>query len=76
MGCFTIQILLKDNTWSTRYNIPKIDRYIDTATDWTLLSLKFTVENYGIELICDQIDTPHADICFSNFAITFCILNA
>ena len=36
-GRFTIQILLEDNTWSTRYNIPKNDRYSDTSTDWTLV---------------------------------------
>ena len=70
MGRFRIQLLLEDNTWSTRYNIPKNDRYSDTSTDWTLVSLNFTVENYGIKLIYDQIDTPHADMCFSNITIT------
>ena len=25
MGRFRIQLLLEDNTWSTRFNIPKID---------------------------------------------------
>ena len=38
MGHFKIQVLLEDNTWSTRYNIPKNDRYADTSTDWTLVS--------------------------------------
>ena len=70
MGRFRIQLLLDDNTWSTRYNIPKNDRYSDTSTDWTLLSLNFTVENYGIKLIYDEIDTAHADMCFSNITIT------
>ena len=70
MGRFRIQLLLEDNTWSTRYNIPKNDRYSDTSTDWTLINLNFTVENYGIKLIYDQIDTPHADMCFSNITIT------
>ena len=65
MGRFGIQVLLQDNTWTTRYNIPKNDRYIDTSTDWTLVSLNFTVENYDIELIYDEIDTTHADLCFS-----------
>ena len=37
MGCFRIQLILEDNTWSTRYNIPKNDRYSDTSTDWTLV---------------------------------------
>ena len=50
MGRFRIHLLPKDNTWSTRYNIPKNDRYSETSTDWTLVSLNFTVEKYGIEL--------------------------
>ena len=70
MGRFRIQLLLEDNTWSTRYNIPKNDRYSDTSTEWSLLNLDFTVENYGIKMIYDQIDTAHADMCFSNITIT------
>ena len=70
MGRFRIQLLLEDNTWSTRYNIPKNDRYSDSSTDWTLVSLNFTVENYGIKLVYDQIDAAHADMCFSNNSIT------
>ena len=73
MGRFRIQLLLEDNTWSTRYNIPKNDRYSDNSTDWTLLSLNFTIENYGIKLIYDQIETTHADMCFSNITITHSI---
>ena len=72
-GRFRIQLLLEDNTWSTRYNIPKNDRYSDTSTDWTLVSLNFTEENYGIKLIYDQRDTPHADMCFSNITITYSV---
>ena len=70
MGRFRIQLLLEDNTWSTRYNIPKNDRYSNSSTQWTLVNLNFTIENYGIRLIYDQIDTPHADISFSNITIT------
>ena len=70
MGRFRIQLLLEDNTWSTSYNIPKKDRYSDNSTDWTLVDLNFTVENYGIKLIYDEIDTTHADMCFSNITIT------
>ena len=70
MGRFRIQLLLDDDNWSTRYNIPKNDRYSDNSTDWTLVSLNFTVENYGIKMIYDQIDTAHADMCFSNITIT------
>ena len=70
MGRFRIQLILEDNTWSTRYNIPKNCRYSDSSKDWTKLSLNFTVENYGIRLIFDEIDRAHADMCFSNFTIT------
>ena len=70
MGRFRIQLLLEDNTWSTRYNIPRNDRYSDASTDWTLVSLNFTVEIYGIKILYDQIDTAHADMCFSNITIT------
>ena len=69
MSRFRIQLLLEDNTWSMIYNIPKNDRYSDTSTDWTLLGLFFTVEKYAIKLIYDQMDTPHADMCFSNVTI-------
>ena len=48
MGRFRIQLLLADSTWSTRYNISKTDRYGNTPTQWTKLSLYFTVENYGV----------------------------
>ena len=70
MGRFRIQLLLEDDTWSTRYNIPKNDRYSDSSTDWTLVNLNFTVEKYGIKLIYDEIETPHADMCFSKTTIT------
>ena len=70
MGRFRIQLLLEDNTWSTIYTIPKNTQYSDTSTDWSLLNIDFTKENYGIKLIYDQIDTAHADMCFSNITIT------
>ena len=69
LGRFRIQILLEDKTWSARYNIPKNDRYSDSSTNWTKLSLNFTVENYGVKLIYDEIDTAHADMSFSNITI-------
>ena len=52
-GRFRIQILLKDNSWNTQFTIAKNDRYSDTSTDWTLLNLDFTQENYGNKLIYD-----------------------
>ena len=70
MGRFKIHLILVAKTWSTRFNIPKNDRYSDSSTQWTKLSVNFTEENYGIKLIYDQIDTPHADICFSNITKT------
>ena len=70
MGRFRIQLLLDDNTWSTQYTIAKKTQYSSTSTEWTLLNLDFTVENYGIKLVYDQTDTAHADMCFSNITIT------
>ena len=70
MGRFRIQLLLEDNTWSTQYTIAKNSQYSNTSTEWKLLTLDFTIENYGIKLIYDQIDTPQADMCFSNITIT------
>ena len=70
MGRFRIQLLFEDNTLSTRYKIPKNDRYSDISTDWTWVDINFTVENFGIKLIYDQIDTAHADMCFSKITIT------
>ena len=70
MGRFRIQLLLDDNTWSTQYTIAKNTQYSDTSTDWNLLNLDFTIENYGNKLVYDQIDKPHADMCFSNITIS------
>ena len=70
MGRFRIQLLLEDNTWSTRYIITKKDRYTNTSTDWTPVSLNFTEDNYSINLLYDEIDTAHADMCFSDITIT------
>ena len=70
MGRFRIQLLLEDNTWNTRYNIAKNDRYSDTSTYWTLVNLISTGENYGVKLIYGPIDTTHADMCSSNITIT------
>ena len=71
MARFRIQLLLEDNTYNIpRYNIPKIDRCSDLSTGWTLVSLIFTVENYGIKLIYDQIDAALDEMCFINKTIT------
>ena len=70
MGRFRIQLLLNDNTWSTQYTIAKNTQYSDSPTEWRLLNLNFTIENYGIKLILDEIETAHSDMGFSNITIT------
>ena len=70
MGRFRILLLLENNIWTTQYTINKNDQYSNNSTDWTLVNLNFTIENYGVKLIYDQIDTAHADMCFSNITIT------
>ena len=70
MGRFRIQLLLENDTWSTQYTIAKNSQYSDSSPDWTLLNLNFTVENYGIKLNYDEIDSAHPDMCFSNITIT------
>ena len=69
-GRFGFQLILEDNTWSTLYNIPKKVRYSFSSTDWTLVSLNFNMETNGIKLRCDQVDTPHSQMCFSKTSIT------
>ena len=66
MGRFTIDILLDDNTWETKYIIQENTQYSNTSTEWTLLSMDFTKENYGIRLVYDRIKTAHCDMCFSD----------
>ena len=73
MGRFNIQLLLEDNTWSTRCKLPKNDRYSYSPARWNKLSLNFTEESYGNKLFYDEIDTAHADMCFSNIAITYSV---
>ena len=41
MGRFRFQLLLGHNKWSTRYNLPKNDRYSDSSIEWTLVNLYF-----------------------------------
>ena len=70
MGRFRIQILMKDNTWKNKYTKEKNSQFSDSSTEWSLLNLDFSEENYGIRLIYDRIDTAHADMCFSYIMIT------
>ena len=70
MGRFKIQLLSEDNTWHSQYTIAKNSQYSSSSIEWSFLNLDFTVENYGIKLIYDQIDSPHADMCFSDITIT------
>ena len=70
MGRFQIQMLTKYNVWLTKFTIPKIDQYSNSATDWIILSLNINKDNYGVKFIYDGIDSAHADMCFSNISIT------
>ena len=70
MGRFRIDLLLDNNSWENKYTIEKNTQYSDTSTEWKLLSLNFTEENYGIRLTYDRIATAHADMCFSDITIT------
>ena len=70
MSRFRIQLLLEDNIWSTQNTVAKNTQCSDNSTDWTLIILDSTIENYGNKLIYVQIDTAHADMCFSNITIT------
>ena len=73
MGRFSTELLLEDNTWHTRYTLPKNGQYSNTSTEWKLLNLDFNEENYGIKLTLDQIDTAHSDMCLSHITITHSI---
>ena len=75
MGRFKVQLLLDDNTWNTQYTIDKNTQYSSSPTEWTLLNLDFTEENYGIKLVYDEIDTAHADMFFKYNNNLFCLLN-
>ena len=70
MGRFRIQLLLEDNTWSTQYTIAKNTQYNKNPTNWTLINLDFTIENYDFKLILHQIDTAQSEMCFSKISIT------
>ena len=70
MGRLRIEVKLDDDTWSTQYTIAENTQYSNSSTEWSLLNLDITVENYGIRFNYDRIDTPHADMCFSNITIT------
>ena len=63
-------MFLEDNKWSTQNTIAKNSQYTNTSTEWILINLEFTQENYGVKLIYDRIHTAHADMCFSNKTIT------
>ena len=69
-GRFSIQLLLEDNTWSTRYNIAEKDRFSNSPILWTKLGSNFTVENLAIKLIYDEIHSDHAGMCSSNITRT------
>ena len=70
MGRFKILLLLENKAWTTQFVINENDQYSNNSTDWKLLNLDFTIENYGIKLVYDRIKSAHADMCFSNISIS------
>ena len=70
MGRFKILLLLENNAWTTQFVINENDQYSNNSTEWKLLNLDFTIENYGIKLVYDRIKSAHADMCFSKIMIT------
>ena len=65
MGRFRLKLLKDNNIWKTRHHMPKRSKYNSSSTEWSLINLDFTEENYGLGMYYDQIDTAHADMCFS-----------
>ena len=72
MGRFRIQIL-KNGAWEKIYTIEKNTDFTTLSTDYILLNLDITQDNYGIKLFYDQKESAHADMCFSNIMITHSI---
>ena len=71
MGRFTFQVLLKiTHEFFKRYNTTKNDRYSVSATDWTSVSLNFTLKSHGKDLNYNRIDSPHTNMFLSIIAIT------
>ena len=70
MPRFRIQILLENGNWENKYTIEKNSQFSNSSTEWTHLSLDFTQEIYGIQLIFDRISSAHADMSLSNISIT------
>ena len=66
-------MLLRNNTWETIYTIEKNTDLTESSTEWVLLNLDKSQTNYGIKLFYDEIDTAHADMCFSNIILTHAI---
>ena len=72
MGRFRVQ-LLRNGDWEDFYTIEKNTNFTELSTDWVLLNLDITDDNYGKKLLYDQIESAHADMCFSNIMITHSI---
>ena len=70
MGRFKILLLLENNAWTTQFVINENDQYSNNSTEWKLLILDITIENYGIKLVYDRIKLAHADMSFSNISIS------
>ena len=57
MGRIRIQILTKDNVWLTKFNINKNEEFSTLSSDWIILNLNITDENYGVKFLYDEIDS-------------------
>ena len=69
MGRLVIQ-LLRNVVGNRIHNRKKTSFSADEST-WTLLNLFIASQpNYGVKVVYGQINTAHADMCFSNIMIT------
>ena len=73
MGKLEIQ-LLQNGVWETEYTMDKNTNFSALSTDWTILNMNIISQpNYGIKLVYSGINSPHADMCFSDINITHSI---
>ena len=63
--------LLRNGVWETEYTTNKDTNFGTLSTDWTFFNMNILSQpNFGIKLVYSGINTPHADMCFSDIIIT------
>ena len=73
MSKFEVQ-LLRNSVWETEYTIDKNTNFSTLSTNWTLLNMNtISQPNYGVKLVYSDINSPHADKCFSDINISHTI---